>query len=477
MKEIKLIEILKVLNQGEQKRLSEFIRSPFFNKNPVVTALHDYIMKSINSADPTDLDKTSVWDSIFPGQKFNDQKLRTHFSNLKKLCENFIAIISGENNLIHNNILQLEFFGQRNLIKNFNTVLNELNDHFENEFNRNFDFYANYLSFERAVLSQKGKNIEKDIDWIYFGMSDNIDRYFISSKLELINSLLSRKYHVLGSIAPKIKFIDEIVSFIEENISSFEKNDPLIFSEYLVLKMMTSENGDRFFNKLLSYVFKNINRYNHTELELVYFSLINYGFNKIAMGEKIYLKKIFNVYSTFESNGFYLHKQYFQDIDFISIVIIGLHLKEIAWVEKFKEKYFEKIQPEFREDTNNLVSGFICYKKTEYDSAIEFLNKVNYQHSYYYLKSKETLIQIYYELSEFETLQYIVDSTRHYIKRKKNILSIHYNRYNNYLKYVGILLKARTKDVNEKAILMSELKKNINVIGRDWLLEKAKEIK
>ncbi|HRI86031.1 MAG TPA: hypothetical protein PK536_11365, partial [Ignavibacteria bacterium] len=410
-------------------------------------------------------------------KKFNDQKLRTQLSHLKKLCENFIAVVSAENNLIRYNILQLEFYGKKNMTKNFNAVNNELNGHFENEFNRNFDFYANYLSFERAVLSQKGKNIEKDIDWIYFGMSDNIDRYFISAKLELINSLLSRKYHFLGNIMPNIKFIDEVVTFIEENTTSFEKNDPLIFSEYLVLKMMTSENGDRFFSKLLAFVFKNINKYNHTELELVYFSLINFGFNKIAMGEKIYLKKIFNVYSTFESNGFYLHKQYFQDLDFISIIIIGLHLKEIAWVEKFKEKYFGKIHPEFRDDTNNLVSGFICYNKKEYDSAVEFLNKVNYQNSYYYLKSKETLIQIYYELSEFETLQYIIDSTRHYLKRKKNILSIHYSRYNNYLKYVGILLKARTKDVNEKAILLSELKNNINVIARDWLLEKAKEIK
>ena len=74
-------------------------------------------------------------------------------------------------------------------------------------------------------------------------------------------------------------------------------------------------------------------------------------------------------------------------------------------------------------------------------------------------------------------MEYIADSTRHYLKRKKDVLSIHYSRYNDYLKYIAILLKAKLKDKNEKGILINELKKNINVIGRDWLLEKVKEIK
>jgi len=477
MKNLKLIEILSGLDTGEIKRLSEFIRSPFFNKNDVVISLFDYIVKSMKSSDETDLEKRSVWKIIFPGEKYNDLKLRSLTSELKRLIENFLTVISGDENETRKKISLTEFFEQRNMVKNFNAVSKELEDHFKNEFNRNFDFYTDFVSYERSVLNQKGRNIEKDLDWIYFGMSDNIDRYFISAKLELINSLLSRKYHVLGNIAPKVKFIDEMVTFVEENLSSIEKNDPLIYSEYLVLKMMTSENGDKFFNKLLNFVIKNIDRFKHNELEQVYFSVINYGFNKIAMGEKIYLKKIFNVYSTFEENGFYNRKKFFQDIDFISIVIIGLHLKNIEWVENFFHKYFKKILPDFREDTGNLIKGFIDYSKKNYNEAIESLSKVNYQHSYYYLKSKETLIQIYYEIGEFETMEYIADSTRHYLKRKKDVLSIHYSRYNDYLKYIAILLKARLKDKNEKGILINELKKNINVIGRDWLLEKVKEIR
>ena len=163
-------------------------------------------------------------------------------------------------------------------------------------------------------------------------------------------------------------------------------------------------------------------------------------------------------------------------MDLISIVIASLRLNKISWVESFIDKYRSKLTGEFRSDTENLVKALISYKKRDYNKSIELLNKVNYQNSYYYLKSKETLMQIYYEQKDFEPLQSLLDSTRHYLKRRREVLSIHYDRYFMFLKYTGTLLKAMDGDKSKLMILKKELKKNNNVIAREWLMEKAEQL-
>jgi len=166
----------------------------------------------------------------------------------------------------------------------------------------------------------------------------------------------------------------------------------------------------------------------------------------------------------------------FQDIDLISIVIAGLRLNKIAWVENFTEKYSRKLINEFKSDTVSLVKALISFKKKEYNASIEYLSRVNYQNSYYYLKSKETLMQIYYEQKEYEAMQSLIDSTRHYLKRRRDVLSIHYDRYIMFLKFLGLLLKATQPDKGNRIILKKELKKNNNVIAREWLVEKVNDL-
>ncbi|MBK8551882.1 MAG: hypothetical protein IPL53_12765 [Ignavibacteria bacterium] len=155
----------------------------------------------------------------------------------------------------------------------------------------------------------------------------------------------------------------------------------------------------------------------------------------------------------FEIKGFYSDMENFQDIDFISIVIASLRLNKISWVESFVGKYKSKLINEFKKDTVNLIKALISFEKKEYDSAIEFLNKVNYQNSYYYLKSKETLMQVYFEQQEYEALQSLIDSTRHYLNRRRDVLSIHYERYMMFLKYLGMLLKSVYTDKSNLIIL------------------------
>ena len=476
MQKLKLTELLLSFDPNELKRLGDFIRSPFYNKNKKLIKLFDLIKKSFDDSAFHLLTKEIVWQNIMPGDKFSDVKLRSYLSEFKKLCEKFIVTLEEEKNTVHQKNLLLLFLTERNSRKNIEAVSSEIRNAFSSEFTKNFDHFHDKILFERTMILNEGRNVEKNLDENYYRLSDAIDHYFISSKLDLMNSFLSRKYHVLGNFNLKIDFSEEIIKYIEKKIPAIRKNDPFIYCEYLIFKMMTAENNDGYYKDLHTFVIKNLQMYKHSELEQVYFPMINFGFNKVAMGDSEYLEKIFEIYRTFELRGFYTDMEIFQDIDLISIVIAGLRLNKIAWVENFTEKYSRKLINEFKSDTVSLVKALISFKKKEYNTSIEYLSRVNYQNSYYYLKSKETLMQIYYEQKEYEAMQSLIDSTRHYLKRRRDVLSIHYDRYIMFLKFLGLLLKATQPDKGNRIILKKELKKNNNVIAREWLVEKVNDL-
>lgn len=476
MQKLKLTELLLSFDPNELKRLGDFIRSPFYNKNRKLISLYDLFKKQSESSSLLSLTKEIVWQNIMPGEKFSDVKLRSYLSEFKKLCEKFIITIEEEKNSVHQKNLLLLSLTERNSRRNIEAVSSEIRSAFSSEFTKNFDHFHDKILFERTMILNEGRNVEINLDDNYYRLSDAIDHYFISSKLDMMNSFLSRKYHVLGSFNLKIDFSEEIIKYIEKKIPAIRKNDPFIYCEYLIFKMMTAENNDGYYKDLHTFVIKNLQMYKHTELEQVYFPMINFGFNKVAMGDSEYLEKIFEIYRTFEQRGFYTDMEIFQDIDLISIVIAGLRLNKISWVENFTEKYNRKLINEFKSDTVSLVKALISFKKKEYPASIEFLSRVNYQNSYYYLKSKETLMQIYYEQKEYEAMQSLIDSTRHYLKRRRDVLSIHYDRYIMFLKFLGLLLKATQTDKGNKIILKKELKKNNNVIAREWLVEKVNDL-
>ena len=92
------------------------------------------------------------------------------------------------------------------------------------------------------------------------------------------------------------------------------------------------------------------------------------------------------------------------------------------------------------------------------------------------MKSKELLIQLYYETGQHESILPLIDAVKHYIKRHKVILSIHAQRYVSFLNYINRLINIDNDKTGLQA-LKKEITKNMTSIGREWLLDKINEKK
>lgn len=477
MRESKLTEMLKGISPVEFKRFGEFLNSPFHNKSKKILQLYDLISENYVEFDSNSITNEDIAKYIFAGENNKDQNVRTLISTFTGLLEEFLVLTSIMKNTIFDRIILLRALRDRNINKSFDMTSKDISDRLVKAFNKNIDYYYNDLTFKGITLNYHGKDLDLNMDKNYLDMSESNDYLFIVTKLKIVNTVLSRKILSGGDIYKNFWGLDHIMNYIQSNIKAIEKLHPIIYSEYRILMMMLNPDDEKQFKDLESHVSKNSSRFNEDELEQAYYSLSNYCVNKIALGEEKYINDLYKIHTNFEKLGFYEKNKDIPYVDFISVIICGLNIKDYKWVSYFFDKYKSNISHDTKRDTINLASSLIAFSTKKYKECIASLSKIGYKYTYFYLKSKEVLIRAYYELGEFESLVAAIDATKHYIKRHKDVLSIHYDRYMLFLNYVNMLIKLDKKQKPQIKEMMKKLDDDRNTIAREWLIEKIIELK
>ena len=477
MRESKLTELLKGISPAEFKRFGEFLNSPFYNKSKKIIQLYELVNENFEEFDANKVTKEEITESIFPDDLNKDQNSRTLISNFTSLLEEFLILLELEKNDVSKKITLLKSLRNRNILKTFDMTSREIMESSQKEFNRNSGFYYDDLTFKETVLNYRGEDLDLDLDKSYLEMSDTADFLYIVSKLKIVNTVLSRRILSGKDILQDFWGVSPLLEYLEKNIETIQKSHPIIYSEYNILMMMLDPDELKHFTDLEKHVFSHIEKFNEEELTEVYYSLSNFCVNKIAVGEEKYKNNLLKLHSAFEKAGFYRKNKNIHYSDFMSIVICGLNSKEIKWVKYFFDNYKSNIAKEFKRDTINLAYALIAFEEKQYKECIGALSKITYKYSYFYLKSKDILIRAYYEQGDRESIVSAIDATKHYLKRHKDILSIHYERFMLFLNYITRLLKLNKKDKAEQKMLIKELDGNRSTIAREWLIEKIIELK
>ena len=97
MQKLKIAVLLEGLTPSELRRLGDFVRSPFYNKNRNLISLYEFFEASIAS-DPENITKENIWEHLSADKKYDDSKIRSVLSEFKKLCETFLTVIKQEEN-------------------------------------------------------------------------------------------------------------------------------------------------------------------------------------------------------------------------------------------------------------------------------------------------------------------------------------------------------------------------------------------
>jgi tetratricopeptide (TPR) repeat protein len=152
-----------------------------------------------------------------------------------------------------------------------------------------------------------------------------------------------------------------------------------------------------------------------------------------------------------------------------NLVGVALRLKEFNWVEKFIKDYNKLLAEEFRDNALNYNLAELFYYKHDYDSAMIYLNKVEFSDIYYSLDTKKMMMKIYFEQNTIDPLLSLISSFKIFIRRNKSVSDTNKQAYDNFITVIQQFLKYQ----NQKKV--SALKRTIENIkplaDRNWLIE------
>jgi hypothetical protein len=480
----KFAGILRVLTKSELKEFRDFVLSPVYNSNKNVIKLYDISRKFAPAFDNPALKKENLFKKLYPGKKYNDTVMRILLSDLLRLGEEFLIFKRAKIGSVGDSILLLEELKNRNLDNLYNMHLKDIKKKLELvEDLRNKYFYK----FELEIVNVD-YHVRKDKQHLICGnvleRAENLIYFTIIELVKNIHDLIinERTFNARFEFNLPFELLKSLdVENLMEKIKQYRpQHYPFLSLYYNLLMTLIDEENEENFDKLKISVYSYFEKLPPAEIAGLFNDLETCCLNRMMHNSEKYRKEIFELYNIMLKSGLYSSSELklMTAQRFKNILIAAINLKEIEWAEKFSADYLNIVQDEYRESMRYYSAAIISFMKKDYSLALENINKVRNDYLILKLDVKSWMLKIYYELNYTDSAYSLIDSYRHFISKNKSLSEYFRERHNNYLKFTGELIRLRTGSVNGSADKLAILLKNTgNVVHKDWLEEKIKNLK
>ena len=356
----------------------------------------------------------------------------------------------------------------RNLDKHYNNLYAKTKKKLERYPFRDAEYYYQlYRMADIANMYFDNQKIRKYDEALQLA-SDNLDLFFLSSKLKYSCEMLDRR-RILSSDY-HTRMLGEILSYIEGK--PYEQI-PSIYIYYLILLTLTKENVDEPFDRLKGMLDRHALHFNIEELKRIYLHAINFCIQRIRMGERKYIGECLNLYIQGIEQKVMLENGYISPWTFKNIIKLALQIKGFDWTENFILNNQTNLATEFRNDVLHYNLADLYLHKQDYSSAQQSLIRVGYSDIHMLLDSKIMLLRIYYETDEEEALLALIASFNILLKRNKHISNNVRLTYQNFLQILHGLVKKDKKLIPELRTKMNDTQL---LTSRSWLMQKINEL-
>jgi hypothetical protein len=484
MNKSSLIELLKTFSDKEIKEFSDFVISPFFNKNKNVIKLFNYIKKYHPDYISPKLEKQYTHNKIFSDVKYYDGYIRMAMSSLQMLAQDYLTYLHNDKNKIRNQIsLSREFF-KRDKFKFFEKEINDIekllgevkikdSDYTEHKYEieqLKSDYYSVYTE-EKGTGKDKFVKKDKPLTLSPKYLIINFLQKLLSEYRYILNEQLIIKFYY------NFDFLDEIIVYL--NKSKRYEEDPSLNINYCGV-LLLKEKKDEYFHRLKRLLLKEIPNLKWLDKLSTMAVLGNYCTYKNMTGEAGFQRERFELDKITLKYGLYSMSEggHISPNNFLSNFQNALSLKEFDWAWKFINDYKDKLAGEVKKEVFNLSMSGFHFEKGEYEKSLEYLNKIDKFNSLANkLIAKSLIIKIFYEMDLEEQFFPACDSLRHFLSNNKLISEFRAESYSNFQKFINHMMVLRNKpDGGGAAKLKEELAGETNLYNKKWLVEKAAEL-
>lgn len=477
MKKSMLIELLSSLSRKEITEFSDYLRSPFFNKNQSLIKLCSYLKLQHPDFNKETIEKKKVFSIIFPGVKFNDGFMRTLIFGLSNLAEDYLSFIRFKNSYFKEKTFLLYELNDRQLNRTLEKNIKSISKKLETEKIRDNEYYLDKY------------NLENEKYLYYFRKKpDAFEKIFKQTNLKEMTDYMTIFYNssIIGDYIrlynlKNIYDFDFDTSRIEKfkDILSDDKlnKEPCLVISYYELMLFVNTDDTSTIYKITDLLDKYEDTLDKDHVYNVYVNLINFCQRQITAGNKDLEKEVLRLYKRgLERNIFPFHgTAHFRF--FTTVTETAINLGEFEWAQNFITKYKNYLNPEIRENTFNYAKALYDFAAGDYINSLERLSIVKYNDVYHKLKCKCLSAMLYYELGYTVQLLSHIDAFNHFIlndkllnKERKKI----YSSFIKYLKKIDSLRLFYNKGALEK--LRFKIESDQFVHNKTWLLKKMDQI-
>jgi hypothetical protein len=476
-----LMDILKALNPSELKGLSEYIHSPFFNKNRNVIKLFDYIYKQAPHFSEEKMNKEAAYRKIFGEGRFNDGFMRTLIFIITKLSEEYLAYLNFKSDRFNQHTGLLDELFKRNVSRILAKNIKSTEKKFSAEKNKDEKYFrAMYkltdLKNESQVLKGKtlnSKEVNEDLTPVL--MEYHVKQFLITSINNFI-FILNRKH--LVNIKHDLVYLDEILAHLEKNLSRYS-DIPLLMLLYNQLRLNLEPDNEFYYRELKKVVLSDSNSLSYLDRYNGIIGLQNFCMKQYNSGNQSFLMEYFNMLDYILKGRYYSNTEggdLFPQ-NFKNFVIVALNLKKFDWAENFIKQYSKKLDISNRENAYNFSMAKLYFAKREFEKALGFISRVSYQDLYYKLDVRHQTLMIHYELGMFNEAFDLMDSYKKFIVNSKLLSALMKKKHLFFLKYSNELFRIRLSGKPKKIKqIEKEIKNSVDYLGVSWLLLKLSEL-
>lgn len=478
MEQTYLIKLIKTLDTGEQQELALFAASPFFNRGTQSEDVRKLLQTILYAApDFEKIEKMFVYQEVFPGKEFIEGKLEKTMAELSKLIRSFLltqkyfdASNEFQQMLDWASLLRTRDLDSRyqqtidKLVKTQQTNIVESEAHYYRQFlleTEIHDWQSSYNRFKGDL------NLPRLIH--------NLDIYYFVHRLEFLNRfLLQQKVthleipeeiaHALNETNLPERYLREsVVLLISDKINQLLKQNPPTLEAFLALTdlLRTHENGIG--TALLRQFF--------AYLRSLCTILINAGAEEL-------IPALHQLHRDNLERGYFYFENKIHPPAYVAVVTAALRVRNFDWALHFIESHKNRIIGDNEtHDFYRLNLANYYFEIGAYEKSQELIPASSPDLDYHF-RARRLELKIYYE-SDSELLPYKIDAFKMFVSRASNkLLSPRFKELQgNFVNLLHQLSQSIAGDKDRSQKLVQRILTKAAVAERDWLLEKARQLR
>lgn len=194
---------------------------------------------------------------------------------------------------------------------------------------------------------------------------------------------------------------------------------------------------------------------------------INFCIKQINSKNQKYIPIAFHLYkSSWESKLIVDATHLLTPFSYSNTIAIALKMQEYTWAKNFILDANTYLPTAYQETYLIYNQAKLYYEIKDYTQAKKAIIKTDFDDDLMSLNTKCLLVKIYYELEEWNSLEYLLESFYSFIKRKK-IQSFYKEYFGNFVKYMKKITMAIP---TQKIALSTKIKNTKTIASKDWLL-------